>query len=116
MDVHPAQADAHHAPQPGGAELEQGEEAVFDLACVVGKGGQLVLLRLGEGGAVQPAFILCLVGHHTNSFRVARHRFGVTGLFVVAGPGVDLKGPVNLLQDHHPRQVVGEGHGGHGEP
>ena len=116
VDVHPAQADAHHAPQPGGAELEQGEEAVFDLACVVRKGGQLVLLRLGEGGAVQPAFILFLVGHHTNSFRVARHRFGVTGLFVVAGPGVDLKGPVNLLQDHHPRQVVGEGHGGHGEP
>ena len=57
---------------------------------------------------MQPAFILCLVGHHTNSFRVARHRFGVTGLFVVAGPGVDLKGPVNLLQDHHPRQVVGK--------
>ena len=37
VDVHPAQADAHHAPQPGGAELEQGEEAVCDLACVVGK-------------------------------------------------------------------------------
>ena len=26
------------------------------------------------------------------------------------------QGPINLLQNHHPGQVVGEGHGGHGKP
>ena len=36
-------------------------------------------------------------------------------LLVVAGALVDLKGPVDLLQKHHPCQVVGEGHGGHRE-
>ena len=30
-------------------------------------------------------------------------------------PRVDLAGPVNLFQEHHSGQVVGEGHGGHGQ-
>ena len=34
---------------------------------------------------------------------------------MIPGPGVDLEGPVDLLQDHHPGQMVGEGHGGHGQ-
>ena len=34
---------------------------------------------------------------------------------VVPRPRVDLAGPVDLLQQHHPGQMMGEGHGGHGE-
>ena len=34
---------------------------------------------------------------------------------MVAGPRVDLAGAVDLFQQHHPRQMVGEGHGGHGQ-
>ena len=36
-------------------------------------------------------------------------------LFMVSRPLLDLKCPVNLLQQHHPGQVVWEGHGGHGQ-
>ena len=35
--------------------------------------------------------------------------------FVVAGALPDLEGPVELFQQHDPGQVVGEGHGGHGQ-
>ena len=34
---------------------------------------------------------------------------------MVAGALPDLEGPVDLLQQHDPGQVVGEGHGGHGQ-
>ena len=34
---------------------------------------------------------------------------------MVAGPLLDLEGPVELLQQHDPSQVVGKGHGGHGQ-
>ena len=37
-------------------------------------------------------------------------------LLMVSASGVDLVGPVDLLQKHHPQQVVGKGHGGHGQP
>ena len=36
-------------------------------------------------------------------------------LFMIPGTGVDLVAPVDLLQQHHPQQVMGEGHGGHGQ-
>ena len=35
---------------------------------------------------------------------------------MVSASGIDLVGPVDLLQKHHPQQVVGKGHGGHGQP
>ena len=35
---------------------------------------------------------------------------------MVRPAGGDHLGPVELLQKHHPEQVVGEGHGGEGEP
>ena len=35
---------------------------------------------------------------------------------MVSASGVDLVGPVDLFQKHHPQQVVGKGHGGHGQP
>ena len=36
-------------------------------------------------------------------------------LLMVSASGIDLVGPVDLLQKHHPQQVVGKGHGGHGQ-
>lgn len=36
-------------------------------------------------------------------------------LFMIAGPLVDFKRPVELLQKHDPGQVVGKGHGRHGQ-
>ena len=36
-------------------------------------------------------------------------------LFVVAGALGDFEGPVELLQQHDPGQMVGEGHFGHGQ-
>ena len=38
------------------------------------------------------------------------------GLFVVFAPCLDGFGPVQLLQHHDSGQMVGEGHGAHGEP
>ena len=35
---------------------------------------------------------------------------------MVFASGVDLVGPVDLLQEHDPQQVMGKGHGGHGQP
>ena len=37
-------------------------------------------------------------------------------LFVITAARVDLVSPVDLFQQHHPQQVVGKGHGGHGQP
>ena len=37
-------------------------------------------------------------------------------LFVIFASGVDLIGAVDLFQQHDPQQVVGKGHGGHGQP
>ena len=34
---------------------------------------------------------------------------------MIAGPLIDLEAAVDLLQQHDPGQVVGEGHGGHGQ-
>ena len=34
---------------------------------------------------------------------------------MIAGPFIDLEGAVDLLQYHHPGQMVGKGHGGHGQ-
>ena len=34
---------------------------------------------------------------------------------MIRGPLVYLEGPVDLLQHHDPGQMVGEGHGAHGE-
>ena len=38
-----------------------------------------------------------------------------TVLFMVFTPRLDAFGPVELLQDHDPGQVVGEGHFAHGQ-
>ena len=37
-------------------------------------------------------------------------------LFVVLPALQDLESPVDLLQQHHPGQMVGKGHGGHAQP
>ena len=63
VDVHAVQSHAHGAPQPGGAELQLGEEAGFDLLLVPGDGGQLRLFRLRQGGGVEPQLIVCFVVH-----------------------------------------------------
>ena len=35
--------------------------------------------------------------------------------FVIGGPVGDLGGAVDLLQEHHPSQLMGEGHAGEGD-
>ena len=118
MDVHPPQPQAHHPPQAGGAELQQAEEPVFHLFGVVGNGLQLGFLLRGQGVAVQPAMELLLIGHRKAPFSEGAGRMEPepsSGLFVVAGACGNLEGPVNLLQHHDPGQMVGKGHGGHGQ-
>ncbi len=65
VDVHLVQADAHGAPQTGGAELQGGEKAALDLLLVAGDAPQLLLLRLAEGGAAEPFLIHITIGHGT---------------------------------------------------
>ena len=67
VDVHLVQAHAHGAPQPGGAELQRGKKAAFDLLFISGDGLELGLLGLAEGGAVQPIQVSLLVGHDISS-------------------------------------------------
>ena len=64
VDVHVVQSQLHGAAQTGGAELQGGEEAVFDLLLVAGDGVELVPLLLAEGGAVQPALVLFFIIPH----------------------------------------------------
>ena len=63
MHVHAVEAHAHHAAQAGGAEFQRTAETAFDLVFVVSDGVELLPLRLGEGGAVEPAFIFLPVIH-----------------------------------------------------
>ena len=63
MDVHLMQAHAHGTPQTGGAELQGPEEPALDFLFIAGDGGELVLLRLAEGGAGEPFFIAFTIGH-----------------------------------------------------
>ena len=118
MDVNPTQPQPHHPPQASGAELQQAEEPVLHLFGVVGNGLQLGFLLRGQGVAVQPAMELLLIGHRKAPFSEGAGRMEPepsSGLFVVAGACGNLEGPVNLLQHHDPGQMVGKGHGGHGQ-
>ena len=63
MDIHVVEADAHGAPQAGGAELQRGEEAGFDLLFVVCNALKLGFLFCAEGRGSQPFLIGFTVGH-----------------------------------------------------
>ena len=58
VDVHPVQANAHGAAQTGGAEGQLVEEAGLDLLGIVLNGFQLRFFVSGQGGTVQPFFVL----------------------------------------------------------
>ena len=64
VDVHVVQAQLHGTAQTGGAELQGGEKAAFDLLLVAGDGVKLLPLLLAEGGAVQPALVFFLIIPH----------------------------------------------------
>ena len=65
--VHAPDACAHHAPQPGGAEAEGGEESLPDLLIVSPDGLQFLpfLRRQGVGG--QPAGVFLPIVHSPSS-------------------------------------------------
>ena len=64
MDVHVVKTDLHRAAQSGGAELQRGEKAAFDLLLVAGDRVEFSPLLLGEGRAVQPALVLFFIIPH----------------------------------------------------
>ena len=65
VDVHAARAEADDAAQPGGAELEEGEEAVLDLLLI--EGGEGGVLLVGEGRALAPGAVSFTIVHEGSS-------------------------------------------------
>ncbi len=64
VDVHLVQTHLHGAPQAGGAELQRAVEPALDLLVVAADGGQLRPLVLGDGVAMEPFLVFCLVVDH----------------------------------------------------
>ena len=72
VDIDVADAHAHDAPQPGGAETQGGKEAAFQLGPVRPQGGQLGPLRLRQHRGIQPAPVFLHIIHQDRSSRENR--------------------------------------------